>query len=116
MADLLQMRRFFMEIVPFASLRPAPEVIAPAEWAFGHTPLALATADRSTVAVYLPTGGAVCLLLGKEQARNGEWFDPRSGEFVGTAALDATGRFVAPAADAGNAERPADWVLVVRDA
>ena len=109
LADLLQVRRFFGEIVPFAELRPAPGLIEGEGWEPGQRPLALANGDRSRVAVYLPTGGEVELTLPDDSASAWSWFDPRSGEQTAASAAEVGMRFVAPE---GGGDRPWDWVLV----
>lgn len=111
LADLLQVRRFFTDIVPFAELRPAPELILGDEWKPGRRPLALATADRSRIAVYLPAGGEVAVATPGAAAAHASWFDPRMGALspaTGSGTDDVI-RFVAPG---GGGERPGDWVLV----
>lgn len=110
MADLLQVRRFFVEVVPFHRLRPAPEVVAPGDWGFGRRPLALASDERDVVAVYLPIGGTVKLSLpGEADRHQARWFDPRTGELSPAAARDGR-TFEAPT---GGGERPLDWVLLL---
>jgi hypothetical protein len=109
--DLLQVRRFFTEVLPFAALRPAPELIHDDGWQPGRRPLVLATPDRSQIAVYLPTGGEVAVAIPDGADRHATWFDPRTGELTLAAGTRAenTFRFVAPA---GGSDRPWDWVLV----
>lgn len=110
LAYLLHLRRFFTEVVPFADLRPAADVVAGGDTATGHRPLALATAARDTVAVYLPTGGSVTV-RGNAAGGRAIWFDPRTGETCpAQGQADADGaRFDAPV---GGGARPDDWVLV----
>lgn len=115
LAFLLQLRRFFTEIVPFARLRPAPDLIEPAVWAPGYRPLALATAERDLLAVYLPIGGAVDVRIPADRGWSARWFDPRRGEVaearVGHSSRQpGTARFQAPES---RRERPDDWVLVL---
>ena len=112
LAALLHLRRFLTEVVPFASLRPAPDLVPPGANAPGHRPLVLAATDAACVAAYLPVGGEVSLpSLGDD--REERWFDPRTGE-----SRDATPRadgdrriFTAPA---GPGPHLADWALVSR--
>jgi hypothetical protein len=111
---LFHVRRFFTELVPFPNLRPAPALIVGDNFPFGSKPLALATADRSTIAVYLPTGGEVRLRLPGDGLRTGHWFDPRRGVVAQPAEPIAAGAYVAPGED--EERRPADWVLVLPDA
>jgi len=113
--SLLHLRRFFTEIVPFALLRPAPALLASPEFppATGHAPHALASADRGTVVVYLPTGGEVTLVLPDAIDRTARWFDPRTGHLHDTKPDDMN-CFVAPTST--NATRPDDWVLVLTGA
>lgn len=113
LAHLLHVRRFFTELVPFAELRPAPELIGGEAFPTGRKPLALASVDRSLVVVYLPAGGAVRLGIDARE-RHGQWFDPRLGRFVGDAVARVTGEYDAPGG--GEPERPHDWVLTLRDA
>jgi hypothetical protein len=108
---LFHIRRFFTELVPFAALRPSPELIDGDTFPLGSRPLALATSDRHTVAVYLPTGGVVRVLLPDNGARNGRWFDPRRGVFAQPAEPDDTGTYTVPVG--GEPQRPWDWVLVL---
>ena len=90
---LLHLRHFFTEVVPFAQLQPAPEIITPPEVIppQGHQPLALATGagterprrgkgERDLVTVYLPVGGSVALALASAQYPNAHWFDPRTAQ------------------------------------
>jgi hypothetical protein len=104
MQQLLLVRRFFLELLPFAALRPAPELIAQGPEAPGHRPLALAD-DTGRAAVYLPAGGAVALARPFARA---SWFDPRSGEQRAAEARD--GHYEAPE---DTSLRPQDWVLVL---
>jgi hypothetical protein len=110
LADLLHLRRFMTEIVPFARLRPAPELLGKSDAPLGHRPAALATAERDIVMAYLPVGGSIQLAM-PSRAYRVRWFDPRTGEWQ-----DATSRsdaaFASPQAGA-DAQRPEDWVLLV---
>ncbi len=114
LAYLLHLRRFFTEIVPFHTLRPAPELILSAERPAGHHPLALATNGADTVAVYLPTGGTVGLSLPENRTYTAKWFDPRTGKR--DAASPVTGspelRIDAPSGEDRDG-RPWDWVVVL---
>jgi len=108
---LQTVKRFFTEVFPFDTLRPAPHLVAGGPWERGRRPLALATADCSRVAAYLPTGGEVRLdLPGGALARGAAWFDPLTG--VLTEAHGVDGRYSAPRAD--YAGHPQDWILVLR--
>ena len=109
MAYVDQAHRFFTEIVPFHTVRPVADVIAPATWPAGCRPLALASGNRKTIVVYLPVGGAVTVLgaVGDYAAR---WFDPRSGSLH--AAPTDGNTFSAPAT--GSDGRPDDWVLLLQ--
>jgi hypothetical protein len=110
MGHLLHVRRFFTEIVPFASLRTAPETISDGHTEIGKRPQALATAERDVVVVYLPVGGAVTV-GGTAGQGTSRWFDPRTGELLpdqGTSKVDGA-RFVAPV---GGDDQPDDWVLI----
>ncbi|HEU0164316.1 MAG TPA: DUF4038 domain-containing protein [Thermomicrobiales bacterium] len=108
--SLLHLNAFFTEVVDFAALRPADDLLEDGEDRPGYAPLALATADRSTIAVYFPAGGDAGLTI--DLARHtGRWFDPRTG-VIHEANPGPTGRFLAPA-DV-TAEHPDDWVLLLR--
>lgn len=102
LAYLLHLQRFFTDILPFHQLEVAPEIVAPADYPRGHRPLALATADRGTIAVYQPVGGPLHLSLPPGSDYDHRWFDPRTGE---------TGAGLPP--DEGHAERPHDWIAVM---
>jgi hypothetical protein len=111
---LLHLRRFFAEIVPFHRLRPAPEVIGHGPGEFGHRPLALASDDRETIAVYLPVGGEVSLVLPADVVFGSRWYDPRTGEFQaahGARQASSLG-FQAPVGQ-DEAGHPWDWVLLL---
>jgi hypothetical protein len=110
---LLHLRHFFAEVLPFHELHPAPQIILPGEHPSGSRPLALATASRDVVAVYLPLGGSVKLLLPEDKRYDAQWYDPRTGEFrpATMPAKNETG-FAAPL---GQSEKghPWDWVLLL---
>jgi len=110
MVYLLHLRRFFTEIVPFDRLRPAPQLVAPAEYVPGGRPLALATEELDVVAVYLPVGGAVTLDLSSGADRQAQWYDPRTGESRAARGNGLT--FTSPEGvdDQGH---PLDWVLTL---
>ncbi|MDQ3653968.1 MAG: DUF4038 domain-containing protein [Chloroflexota bacterium] len=107
---LLQVRRFFTEIVPFATLRPVAGVATGSDDRPGRGPLTLATPDRETIVVYLPTGGEMTL-TSIDGAYGTEWFDPRSGELTSGPAWNS-GVLSPPEPPTG--DRPDDWVLVLR--
>jgi hypothetical protein len=110
---LLQVRRFFTEVVPFHRLRVAPQVIDEAAYAFGHRPRALASDTHDIVAVYLPTGGQVTLHL-KGKSYKAQWFDPRSGTLTQATPQDSAAAMpLSFAAPEGGGEKPWDWVLVL---
>ena len=100
LAYLLHLRRFFTEVVPFHQLRPAPEIVAGGEYAPGHRPLALATASRDLIAIYLPAGGPAEPALPDDKQYTLRWFDPRTGD-MGDGMPET-----------GTVERPQDWVLI----
>lgn len=106
--DLLLIRRFFTEVVAFADLRPAPDVLAEGEWPSGHKPLALASADRSAIAVYLPVGGQVKLARAVD-GYSARWYNPCTGALSAARAQSAA--FTAPSIQRDG--RPQDWVLVL---
>ena len=109
--SLLQVRRFFTEILPFADVRPAPDLIHGDGWQPGRRPLALANPDQSLIAAYLPSGGEVEISIPDGSAKNASWFDPRTGEMTRATGTETGGswRFSAPP---GGGDRPWDWVLV----
>jgi len=106
---LLHLRRFFTELVPFASLRPAPG-LATGNDRPGHRPLALSTSEHDLAVVYLPTGGDVTP-NGLDGRYATKWFDPRTGELT-SAAVWESGPLSPPSPPTD--ERPGDWVLVLR--
>ena len=111
LADLLHLRRFVTELVPsLIETAPAPGLVAGGADEAGHRPLALATPDQATIAVYLPVGGEVTLPH-RDEARAEHWFDPRAGAWRAASGERDGGRrrFTAPA---GGGDRPDDWVLV----
>jgi hypothetical protein len=65
----------------------APYLLQATDLEMGRRPQALATPNRSTMAVYLPVGGEVSLPVQKNEERKDQWFDPRTG-----ALLQAEGR------------------------
>jgi hypothetical protein len=85
----------------------------------GHKPLALASADRDLVVVYMPAGGDLVLDLPGDQQYRAQWYDPRTGELSETTALsvaDASGDklgFEAPGGTDGHGH-PWDWVLLLQ--
>ena len=107
LAYLLHLRRFFTEVVPFHRLRPAPQLLGEGAWPSGQQPLALATAEREVVAVYLPAGGRVDLVLPEGLSHAAHWYDPRTGVLS-----PADGR-VSFQAERGEERHPWDWVLVL---
>ena len=106
-ADLINVRRFFTEVVPFERVRPA--TIVSSEYRAGHRPLAIATAERDVAAVYFPAGGTAHLT--EPVTGTARWFDPRTGALTGAKLEDP----IAISAPEGVDEhgRPLDWVLVV---
>lgn len=111
---LLHLHRFFTEVVPFHQMQPAPEIIPAGEYAYGHRPLALATARRDVVAVYLPVGGTAGLCLPEGRSYNAQWYNPRRGE-LRPATASAGNAAVAFAIPAGKDkdEHPWDWVMAL---
>ncbi|MFP3897587.1 MAG: putative collagen-binding domain-containing protein, partial [Anaerolineales bacterium] len=110
---LLHLHRFLTEVVSFEELAPAPELVASGEHASGERPLALASAERDVVAVYLPVGGEVFLDLSRSLDDYAmEWFDPCSGELAEATGDASSASLIAPrAAQNGH---PQDWVLLLR--
>jgi hypothetical protein len=113
-AYLCKLRCFLTEVVPFARLRPAREILAVGEYESGCTPLVLATPERDTVAVYLPALGTAGLdLPGK--GYNAQWYDPRTGA-LSPATADAEVGLLHFAAPVGfdRDGHPWDWVLMLK--
>jgi Domain of unknown function (DUF5060)/Protein of unknown function (DUF4038) len=107
--DLVQVRRFFTEIVPFECLRPVDMIAG--DYPPGYRPLVLASPECGVVAVYYPAAGTAAL---KEPiAGSAQWFDPRSGA-PRDAGLDDSSAIAAPA-DTDENGHPLDWVLVIRN-
>jgi hypothetical protein len=111
MVDLLHVRHFFTEVVPFHRLHPMPQLVAQGEYELGHRPLAMATEALDLVVVYLPTGGEVQLCVETTNSYQAQWFNPRTREIqVATPLAAGDGlRFAAPAD-----EPMMDWVLLLR--
>ena len=107
--DLLHLRRFVTETIPFARMVPAPDLLVDAEAPRGERASALATSGRDVVAVYLPVGGSVKLSL-PAGSRSARWFDPRTGEFQ-AAPADA-GSFRSPSTSS-DGRNPDDWILLL---
>lgn len=80
-ADLVHLRRFFVELAPFASLRPAHHLVQGGrDDVPGAAPRALATPDGATIAAYLPAGGRLAVAWpSTAHTRRLAWFDPRTG-------------------------------------
>lgn len=114
-AYLQHVGRFFRDVVPFACLRPAPELLAPGAWELGCRPLVLASEGRDVIAVYLPALGEVGLHLPAGWEIEAQWYDPRTGELF-AAVEEIEGERVGFVAPPGYDEqgRPWDWVLLVR--
>ncbi len=109
MQYLLHLRAFLTEHTAFHELRPAPQLLSQQSYLVGHAPLALATPDQSTVAVYLPVVGSVSLASPDTLAYHASWFDPRTGALTATTATGP--EYTSPT---GGGERPWDWVLLLR--
>lgn len=108
---LLHLHAFFTQHVPFSELSPAPDLLASEDYERGHRPLVLSTPDRSTIALYLPTGGSVTLSRSDGCEHSGRWYDPRTGMFTPAAAETKEMRYASPG---GGGERPWDWVLLLQ--
>jgi hypothetical protein len=111
LADLLQLRRFMTEIVPWARLRPAPELLGQSA-PRGEQPSVLATAEREVLAAYLPVGGRIQLALPTRDYR-ARWFDPRTGALENAVAR-SDAAFQSPQTSS-EAQLPDDWVLLVEE-
>jgi Protein of unknown function (DUF4038)/Domain of unknown function (DUF5060)/Putative collagen-binding domain of a collagenase len=110
LADLLQVRHFFTEVVPFASLRRAPDLIPAHNAPPGHAPAALATPERDIITIYLPTGGEVVPTLPPSRTYVARWFDPRTADLRIATPFSDTYR--APTGTDTNGH-PHDWVLLL---
>lgn len=112
-------RRFFMQVVPFEALSPAPRLVVAGAYGTGRKPLALASPERELVAVYFPAGGSAVLDLPLGQAYiEQHWYDPRTGALCNATPspdLPGTGGLVRYATPGGvDAQgRPLDWVLAL---
>lgn len=104
-ADLLVLRRFLVDDVPFDRLRPAPDLVV-GDYPAGHRPLALLRDDSNLAVIYLPAGGPV------RPARpgKGRWLDARHGTYA--EAIDDAGVFVAPAT-IDEQGHPHDYILLL---
>ena len=112
--DLLLLRKFFTELVPFAALRSSDALAEPAERAPGQAALLMADAARSLIVAYLPAGGSLRLV--QDPPSGAAWFDPRGGDLLPAAADSGDPRrFTAPVGEA-TPGRPDDWVLILRAA
>ncbi|HHX42688.1 MAG TPA: DUF5060 domain-containing protein [Chloroflexi bacterium] len=110
LAHLLQIRRFFTEIVPFQRLQRAWELASAGNATPGDRPLTLAAPEGDLIVVYLPVGGAVEVALPRGEGQyRARWFNPVSGELL--PAEGAGGRFVAP--EVVYLGHPQDWVLLL---
>jgi hypothetical protein len=107
---LLHVRRFFSDIVPFATLRPVAGLVTGSDDRRGRKSLALATAGQDVIVVYLPVGGDITLSI-DASVHTAEWFDPRAGSLFPSKPADGVS-FSPPEPPLG--DRPADWVLVLR--
>lgn len=102
----------------------APDVATSREDRAGLRPRALATADRATIAVYLPAGGTVTLPASL-RGHAATWIDPRTGETspatTDAATADAGTRLVPPRTEdrdarsgvVGDGGHRADWILLL---
>lgn len=102
---LTHLRRFLIDVVSFAELRPAQELVTGGPTEFGHRALVLADNDRRVTAAYLPVGGEVSLDVSDGQYR---WYDPRTGELTEPQPWPGSAK-----SPAGGGNRPYDWALVI---
>ncbi len=113
MQHLLQVRRFFTDILPFRPLRRAPELLRSGRrWEAGARPMILAAHDLNALAVYLPVGGEVELALPGVALYQAEWFNPSSGDLT-PANENGQTIYTSPAVMDSDGH-PLDWVLVLR--
>ncbi|MGC9348167.1 MAG: DUF5060 domain-containing protein [Anaerolineae bacterium] len=115
LAQLLHVRHFFTEIVPFERLRPMPELIHRGHEGGepGTKPLVLATPERTIVAVYLPVGGTVELDLPTDLDYRARWYDPRTGNLTEVpTATEVCSHFEAPEG-CSEGGHPWDWILLL---
>lgn len=114
LAQLLHVRRFFTEVVPFHRLQPAPDLVLPRERPWGCHPLVLATKERDVVAVYLPAGGRVDLALPRDRGYAARWYDPRTGTTSAAEVLSEKDALTFEAPPGCEREdHPWDWVLTL---
>lgn len=107
------LHHFFTEVVPFDRLEPSVSLMDDQEeYRRGTRPLVLASDSFGVIAVYMPTGGDVTLVLPRNVNYRAEWYDPRTGELQPAATSSANGCYSAPSEE--DAERPWDWVLVLQ--
>ena len=107
---LLHLHRFLTEIVPFAELQPARDLVVGESWPRGHAPLAMTNANASQAVVYLPTGGEVTV-SSEWPFATAQWFNPRTGDLL---PAQATSGATQLPPEPATGERPADWVLILR--
>jgi Protein of unknown function (DUF4038)/Domain of unknown function (DUF5060) len=110
LADLLTLRQFVTEAVPWPRLRPAPELLASTDAPLGYRPMALASAERDVCLAYLPTGGTVRLATGTPTSA-GRWFHTSTGTFEPAQAA-ADGSIACPGGTDPDGH-PQDWILVL---
>jgi len=113
-SQLVYLKRFFTEIVPFQYLRPSPDLIIEKkeEYQLGHRPLALSSEDKKWIAVYLPVGGEVSLNIKDIQKYWVRWFNPRTGKLTPAESRMVKGASVFSSEISGEG-RPSDWVLLL---
>ena len=105
-ADIVVIRDFLTDAVPFHDLRPAPALVQ-GDYPPGHRPLALQSQDGTLAVIYFPVGGNAAIGFA---ASSGQWFDPRAATW---APAPATGPFTAPPGTDDDGH-PLDMVLVLR--
>jgi hypothetical protein len=109
------LHRFVTDVVPFHQLHPAQELLADREppYAWGHTPLVLASAARDLVAIYFPAGGEATLAL-PGSAYTAQCYDPRTGAIQAGRLAETPAGWEVGVPETVDAEaRPLDWVLTL---
>lgn len=105
-ADIVVLKNFFFNDVPFHTLESAPHLVK-GSFDPGRRPLALRSRAGDVAVIYYPAGGSAEIAF---DAGEGRWFDPRSAAYQ--PATDSSGHYTAPAGQ-DETDRPLDYVLVL---
>lgn len=110
--QLILLKHFFTEIIPFQILQPSSDLIIEKEkYKPGQKPLCLGSDDRKQIAVYLPVGSEVSLGIKDIKKYNARWFNPRKGDLTPARSGIVKERVTFVKKD--NENEPSDWVLVL---